>query len=176
MKNSGGFRLAVLTLLILTVFLLAACGKTAAEPESISKTSDAPASSAAIPDNSILYFNDEEGGAKLIQFFQDGKIPEEASFRYDQMGANPDITITDSEEIQKLYSLLSKVGVIGETDMSVTDCYHFVQFKLADDLYIHYSFEGDIWCCGNQNYELENTKDLFQYMLELTDLYRDDQE
>ena len=123
-------------------------------------------------EQSLLHFNDDDGSAKLVQYFDDGNVPEEAAFLYDQMGSNPEITITDPEKIQELYQLLSMVTVTGVTNESITDCYHFVQFKLADDLYIHYSFEGsEIWCYGEHSYSIENSKKLFDFMNELTEEY-----
>ena len=125
--------------------------------------------SADIPANSILAYNSDEGSAKLIAFFESGNVPEEVNFLYDQMGANPEITIHDAAVIQNLYDLLKSVEVTGETQMSITDCYHYIQFKLADDLSILYRFEGsEIWCCGDKNYSLTNSRELFNAMQKLT--------
>ena len=159
-------------MLILAALLLTACGNA---QQSTSAASGASSASAALTEpsgTSILTFNDDEDSAKLVQFFAEGNVPMEASFRYDQMGANPEITLTDPEQITELYQLLSKVEVTGESDMSATDCYHYVQFKLADDCYIHYSFEGsELYCLGNQNYSIENSKELFRFMSRLTEEY-----
>ena len=50
--------------------------------------------------------------------------------------------------------------------------YHHVQFKLADDDYIYYSFEGsEIWCCGTKRCSINDNANLFGYMRDLTDEY-----
>ena len=126
--------------------------------------------SADLPANSILTYNSNEGSAKLIACFESGNLPEEVSFLYDQMGANPVITTRDEDVIRNLYDLLKSVEVTGETQMSITDCYHHIQFKLAEDHYILYRFEGsEIWCCGDKNYSLSNSRELFNTMQKLTD-------
>ena len=159
------FRILLSALLITAAMLLSACSGSQQAAEAPPQSGEA----SVLPEDSILAFNNDEGSAKLVRFFEEGNVPEEASFRYDQMGANPEITLTDPEQIQELYELLSQVTVSGETDMSVTDCYHFVQFKLAEDCYIHYSFEGsEIYCLGNRNYSIENSKELFRFMSSLT--------
>lgn len=156
--------LFILILLLFTTALLSACGQAEPEPTAVVTTEKTG--------NSILKYNEDEGSATLLQFFKDGNVPEEATFLYDQMGSNPEITITDPEQIRELYELLSMVTVVGKTNESITDCYHYVQFKLAEDCYIHYSFEGsEIWCYGQQNYAIENSKKLFAFMNELTEEY-----
>ena len=163
-------KLFIPVLMVLTMGLFTACDNTATEVE----TNPEPTAQiiSETQGKSLLYFNDDEGSAKLIQYFEDGNVPEEAIFLYDQMGSNPEITITDPEKIQELYQLLRMVTVIEETNESITDCYHYIQFKLADDCYIHYSFEGsEIWCYGEQNYSIDNSKKLFAFMSGLTDEY-----
>lgn len=165
MKN---YKHLIPALLILTLGLLTACGQTEPEPEPTA----APAELTEISDNSILSFNNDEGSAELIRFFEDGNIPEEANILYDQMGANPDITIRDAETIRALYDLLRAVEVTGETNESITDCYHHIQFKLAEDHYVYYSFEGsEIWCYGTRHYSIRNSGKLFSLMRELTEEY-----
>lgn len=167
MKLSKQF---IFVLMVLTVGLLTACDNTAPKVEANPEPTAQIISESA--EKSFLYFNDDEGSAKLIQYFENGNVPEEATFLYDQMGSNPEITITDPEKIQELYQLLKSVTVIGETNESITDYYHYIQFKLAEDCYVHYSFEGsEIWCCGEQNYSIDNSKKLFAFMNELTDEY-----
>ena len=162
----------LLSLLVMVTGSLAACGQqkteSEPEPESESKTTN----TTVFPVNSILYFNDDEGSAELIQYFQDGNVPEEANVLYDQMGSNPEITITDAETIKELYKYLGMVKVDGETNESITDCYHYVEFKLADDHYIYYSFEGEnLWSYGGKNYSISNSGKLFDLIKELTDEY-----
>lgn len=167
MKLSKQF---IFVLMVLTIGLLTACDNTALKIEEILEPTAHIISEVA--EKSLLYFNDDEGSAKLIQYFESGNVPEEVIFLYDQMGSNPEITLNDPNRIQELYHLLKSVTVIGETNESITDCYHYIQFKLAEDCYVHYSFEGsDIWCYGGQNYSIDNSKKLFAFMNELTDEY-----
>ena len=152
----------ILMLLVLMMGLLAACGQSEPKEETGSGSS-------GIPADSILFYNDDEGSAELIQYFAEGNVPEEANILYDQMGSNPDITITDADTIKELFDRLSKVEVVRETNESITDCYHHVQFKLADDHYIYYSFEGsEIWCCGTKRCSINDNANLFGYMEDLT--------
>ena len=163
----------LLCLLVLMIGSLAACGQKKTETDPESKTTNAT----EFPVNSILYFNDDEGSSELIQYFEDGNVPEEANALYDQMGSNPEITITDADTIKELYKYLGMVKVDGETNESITDCYHYVQFKLADDHYIYYTFEGtDIWSYGGKNYSISNSDKLFSLIKELTDEYVQSQE
>ena len=167
MKLSKQF---IFVLIVLTIGLLTACDNTAPKIEEDLEPTAHIISEVA--EKSLLYFNDDEGSAKLIQYFESGNVPEEVIFLYDQMGSNPEITLNDPNRIQELYHLLKSVTVIGETNESITDCYHYIQFKLAEDCYVHYSFEGsDIWCYGGQNYSIDNSKKLFAFMNELTDEY-----
>lgn len=173
----------LLGLLVMMTGSLAACGQKETTPESepgsasvsepVSASEPASASNitnaSTFPINSILYFNDDKGSAELIQYFEDRNVPEEVNALYDQEGGNPEITITDAETIKELYKYLGMVKVDGETDMGLTDGYHHVQFKLADDRYIYYSFEGtDIWRYGGKNYSISNSDKLFGLIKELT--------
>ena len=155
----------ILMLLVLMMGLFAACGQSEPKEETGS-------GSLGIPADSILLYNDDEGSAELIEYFAEGNVPEEANILYDQMGSNPDITITDADTIKELFDRLSKVEVVRETNESITDCYHHVQFKLGDDDYIYYSFEGsEIWCSGTKRCSINDNADLFGYMRDLTDEY-----
>ena len=152
----------ILMSLVLMMGLFAACGQSEPKEETES-------GSLGIPADSILFYNDDEGSAELIEYFEEGNVPEEANILYDQMGSNPDITITDPDTIKELFDRLSKVEVVRETNESITDCYHHVQFKLADDDYIYYSFEGsEIWCCGTKRCSINDNANLFGYMEDLT--------
>ena len=155
-------------MIVSSLLVVSGCGKTQKAPEPQVTASDEK----GIPKKSILNFNDDEGSAKLMKAFEEGNIPEEVSFMYDQMGSNPEITVTDPDTIEALYNALSKITVSGGTLMSITDCYHFIQFKLAENEYIFYSFEGEeIWSYGGKNYEISNSKALFRMMYNMTQEY-----
>ena len=157
--------LILLCAVIMASSMFVGCGRAYKSPSPNITVNDA----AGIPKKSILHFNDDEGSAKLIKAFEDGNIPSEVSFMYDQMGSNPEITVKDPDTIKALYNALSKVTVGGKTFMSVTDCYHYIQFKLAEDEYVLYRFEGtDIWSYNKKNYNISNSKALFNMMYDLT--------
>ena len=63
-----------LMLLVLMMGLLAACGPSEPKEETGS----------GIPADSILFYNDDEGSAELIRYFEEGNVPEEANILYDQ--------------------------------------------------------------------------------------------
>lgn len=158
------YRFLILIVAVLIVGSLAACTAAKAPDSKPVETS-----SSKIPSDSILFFDDDPGSAELMQFFEDGKVPEEANILFDEMGSNPDITITNSAIIKELYQRLSKITVSKESNTSITDSYHHVQFKLANDKYINYSFEGsDLWCYNSKNYDITDGGKLFAYMKELT--------
>ncbi|MCI5597341.1 MAG: hypothetical protein MR380_11645 [Lachnospiraceae bacterium] len=160
----------LMVLLVIMAGSLAACGQKKTESATESETESKTTNATEFPVNSILYFNDDEGSTELIQYFEDGNVPEEATALYDQMGSNPEITITDAETIKELYKYLGMIKVHRKTNESITDCYHYVEFKLADDHYIHFSFEGtDIWSYGGKNYSISNSGKLFGLIKELTD-------
>ncbi len=157
-------------IVLLAAIVISACGRAEKIVEPYSKPVETDAS--GIPLNSILYYNEDPDSAELMKFFEDGNVPEEADILYDQMGSNPNIIISDPEIIRELYNRLGKVTVEGKSNMSITDCYHHVQFKLSEDKYIYYSFEGsELWCYKSQNYDIANGGKLFSYMRELTEDY-----
>ena len=154
-----------IAMIISSAFVMAGCGKTQKTPSPSIEATD----SAGIPKKSILLYKNDEGSAKLIKAFEEGNIPMEVNFMYDQMGSNPDVTVKDPDTIKALYNALSKITVGGKSLMSVTDCYHYIQFKLAEDQYILYRFEGeDLWCFNGSNYNINNSKALFSMMYDIT--------
>lgn len=163
-------KLIIPGIVLLGAIMITACGKAGNPIEPDSKPIETDTS--GIPLNSILYYNEDPDSAELMKFFEDGNVPEEADILYDQMGSNPSIIITDPEIIRELYNRLGKVTVEGKSNLSITDCYHHVQFKLSEDKYIYYSFEGsELWCYKSENYNITNGGKLFSYMRELTENY-----
>ena len=122
-----------------------------------------------LPDDSILLFQDNEGGAALIAAMNDGQIPLEAYAMYDEMGSRPEVTLTDQELIIALYNYLAHVRVPGEPGMYVTDCYHYVGFKLQDETYVTFRFEDSNLVWGPENYAIEDDGALWSYIRALQD-------
>jgi len=125
--------------------------------------------STRLPDDSILLFQDNEGGAALIAAMNDGQIPLEAYAMYDEMGSRPEVTLTDQELIIALYNYLAHVRVPGEPGMYVTDCYHYVGFKLQDETYVTFRFEDSNLVWGPENYAIEDDGALWSYIRALQD-------
>ena len=95
-------------------------------------------------DMSILaYLADDEKVAKLVSDMEAGKVPKQCDMLYDQMGANPEVTVTDSDDISEAYRLVEQIKVNPDSQaMPVTDSYHHVYFTLQDGTRVGWSFEG----------------------------------
>ena len=116
--------------------------------------------------NPILVFDQSEGAKKLMTAFDEGTI-ESVTVLYDEMGANEPYETTDQDEIRAVYKALKNLTVTGESDMSITDCYHYVVFNFADGGSYGYHFEGtDLLVYDNSNYAIEGGGDLFTFMRE----------
>ena len=123
-----------------------------------------------IPEGSILLFQDDPGAAKLIADMEAGRIPAECCAMYDEMGARPEVRITDPDLITEVYNRLGHMIIGGESDESITDCYHYVYFTLQDGTTVGWSFEGTGLLCRNQhNYEVTSAGSLWGMMREMQD-------
>ena len=112
----------------------------------------------------ILIFDKSEGAKKLMTAFDEGTIVS-AEVLYDQMGGNAPYKTTDQEEIRTIYKALKNIVVEGKSDMSITDCYHYVFFTLEDGSSYGYRFEGTgLLCYGSDNYDISGGGDLFSFM------------
>lgn len=88
-------------------------------------------------------YSDDEGVAKLVADMEDGDVPKSCDLLYDQMGANPSLTITDPKIVREVYELVQGIEVSPDAEaMSVTDSYHHVYFTLQDGTRVGWSFEG----------------------------------
>ncbi len=115
-----------------------------------------------IPEKSILWFQDDEGARKLMEDMNDGKIPQECSVLYDEMGARPEVTVTDAETITDLYNRLALMSVGEKSEMSITDSYHHISFTLQDGTTVGWNFEGkDLLNMGTENYDVKDEGNLW---------------
>ena len=115
-----------------------------------------------IPEKSILWFQDNEGGKKLMEAMNDGNIPQECNVLYDEMGSRPEVTVTDVETITDLYNRLALMSVGEKSDMSITDSYHHIRFTLQDGTTVGWSFEGkDLLNIGTENYDVKDEGNLW---------------
>ncbi len=125
----------------------------------------------AISGDSIVNFQNEKGFVKLREDMKNGDIPIECNVLYDEEGSRPDVTVTDQETIRNIYGQLADITVGDKTDMSVTDSYHHITFRLRNDTYVSFYFEGeDIFCCGDDNYTVSGSRNLWNTVRQLQDV------
>ncbi len=124
--------------------LLAGCGSPApqATPDEMPKTERADTTPSLPEDSVLVFFEDDEGVAKLVADMDAGRVPKSCTALYDQMGALPSVTISDEAGVREMYELVSNIRVLGESGMSMTDSYHFVFFELQDGTVVGFRFEG----------------------------------
>ena len=116
--------------------------------------------------NPILVFDKSDGARQLMTAFDEGTIVS-AEVLYDQMGGNEPYKTTDQEEIRTIYKGLKNITVKGKSNMSVTDCYHYVFFTFEDGSSYGYRFEGtDLLVYGSDNYDIAGGEGLFGFMRE----------
>ncbi len=125
-----------------------------------------------LSDDSILTFDDDAASAQLVEDMQAGRTPTSCTVLYDQMGSRPSVTITDARTMREVYKKLARMLVEGETNMSITDSYHYVLFELQDGSKASYAFEGeDVLVRGGQNYAVQDRSGLWQYVRQLQEDY-----
>ena len=114
----------------------------------------------------ILVFDKSDGAKKLMTAFDEGAVVK-ATVLYDEMGANEPYETADQDEIRTIFKALKNITVSGKSEMSVTDCYHFVSFEFKDGTSYGYSFEGtSLLVYGTDNYDIAGGGDLFAFMQE----------
>ncbi|MBR2681650.1 MAG: hypothetical protein IKE22_00090 [Atopobiaceae bacterium] len=121
---------------------VAAVAEDAAADETQSEDS-AAAEDANVKGVSLLEFQNDAGSAKLIKDMEEGRIPVACNVLYDQMGGLPNVNVTDPDTIKEIYELTKGLVVMGESNWSITDCYHHVIFTLQDGTKVGYRFEGE---------------------------------
>lgn len=163
----------VISALMLCVLMLAACsGKTQQEPEPAPAPAPGGGTEAVtdIPEGSILLFQNDEGAAKLIKDMEEGRVPVECRAMYDEMGSRPEVVMTDPEQITEAYNRLSGMIIGGKSDMGITDCYHYIFFKLQDGTSVGWRFEGTgLLCWGSDNYEVTQPGTIWRMVTDLQD-------
>ncbi len=139
--------------------------KDEAQPEDAAATEDADTKGV-----SLLEFQNDAGSAKLIKDMEEGRIPVACNVLYDQMGALPNVNVTDPDTIKEIYELTKGLVVIGESNWSITDCYHHVIFTLQDGTRVGYRFEGEgLLAWGSKNYAVTGGGPLWAYVRTLQD-------
>ena len=166
-------KLKGLLILMLCSILMASCAAKQ-DPEPAPEPAPAPGGGTEltgdIPQDSILYFQNDEGAAKLMNDMKEGRIPSECHAMYDEMGARPEVVMTDPAQVTEAYNRLSQMTIGGPVDYSVTDCYHYIFFKLQDGTSVGWRFESAeylVW--GPQNYEVTSAGSIWTMVRGLQD-------
>ena len=76
--------------------------------------------------------------------------------------------MTDPAQITEAYNRLSQMTIGGESDMGITDCYHYIFFRLQDGTSVGWRFESAqylVW--GPQNYEVTSAGNIWTMVKEL---------
>lgn len=130
--------------------------------------SGSQASGSVFPEDSILNFQNDKGFARLQSDMKNGDIPLECNVLYDQGGSRPDVTVTDQESIREIYDQLADITVGEKSSQSVTDSYHHVTFRLRNDTYVSFYFEGEnLFCWGKDNYAVSGGSNLWNTVRKL---------
>ena len=165
----------------LVALVLCGCASTQGSSSSSSASSSASSASSSAASSSgsepsaasnvsILDFQNDAKVAKLKSDMEAGRIPVSCNVLYDTMGARPDVDVTDPAVITDIYNALSRVTVVAPSDMSVTDSYHHVSFKLQDGTSVGFSFEGDgLLSGGRKNYQVSGTGELWKLVRSIQD-------
>lgn len=129
--------------------------------------SDIPSESGDFSDSIVSL----PGYERLVEDMEAGLIPQSANVLYDQSGSRPDVDVTDGETIRQIYAGLCRIEVEGETDMSVTDCYHHVIFTLQDGTQVRFAFESEeiLDCGGSRRYSVTGGRELWSLVRDLQD-------
>ena len=134
------------------------------------RATDAGTYTVVVEGTPVVWFFEE--AAPLREDMGAGRIPVSCNVLYDQMGALPEVTVTDPETIAELYNRLSQMIVLeGGRAMSITDSYHHIYFTLQDGTVVGWSFEGEgSLDKGSEGlYPVSDEGGLWSYVRELQD-------
>ena len=166
-------KLKGLLILMLCSIMMASCTaapKTEPSPEPAPAPGGGTAQTGDIPPDSILFFRNDEGAAKLMKDMEEGRIPVKCRAMYDEMGSRPEVEMTDPEQITEAYRRLSQMTIGAESPMSITDCYHYIVFELQDGTSVGWRFESaGLLCLGTQNYEVTNAGTIWVMVKDMQD-------
>ena len=125
---------------------------------------------ASIPEDSILFFENDPGLARLLADMETGEIPVECDILYDEEGARPEVAVKDPGMIRELFDRLSRVTVGSRNGMSVTDAWHYMSFRLRNDTNVVCFFNGEgLLLRGQDTYTISGAGPLFTYIRKLQD-------
>ena len=119
-------------------------------------------------EKSVLNFEEIKNVDKLNSDMSAGKTPVSCDVLYDQMGARPNVNVTDPDTIKKIYEKLGDITVTGKSNMSITDSYHHVIFTLQDGTVVRFGFEGTgMLSVGTDNYDVIGGSGLWSLVKEM---------
>ena len=181
--NAKNKRIKILITAVILTCMLTACGlgggknsgnsspsqsAQQTQQNSQGQNTGSKASGSVLPEDSILNFQNDKSFARLQADMEKGDIPLECNVLYDEGGSRPDVTVTDKDSIKEIYNQLADITVGGKSSQSVTDSYHHITFRLRNDTYVSFYFEGeDLFCWGKDNYEVSGGKNLWNTVRKL---------
>lgn len=142
------------------------------------QNSGSQTSGSVLPEDSILNFQNDKGFARLQSDMKNGDIPIECNVLYDEDGARPDVTVTDQETIREIYDQLADITVGDKSSEKVTGSYHHITFRLRNDTYVTFNFEGEkLFCWGVDNYIVSGGNNLWNSVrrLQMAEMNSQDQ-
>lgn len=181
--NGKNKRIKLLITAVLLLCMLTACGSGGKKnsgnnqpSQSSQQTQQNPptqnsgsnASGSLFPEDSILNFQNDKAFARLQEDVNKGNVPVECNVLYDEGGSRPDVTVTDQDSIREIYNQLADITVGEKSSQSVTDSYHHITFRLRNDTYVSFYFEGeDLFCWGKDNYTVSGGENLWNTVRKL---------
>ena len=176
-KRKKGIRLLAASAVV--VCMLTACGfgkgkesaqDNKAAQEQTAAENGTPSTGSEIAENSIVNFKNDKAYARLKSDMEKGDTPIECNVLFDVGGARPDVTVTDEAKIKEIYDQLAKITVGEKSTRSVTDSYHHITFRLRNDTYVSFYFEGeDLFCWEKDNYAVSGGSALWYTVRGLQD-------
>lgn len=176
-KRKKGIRLLAAAAVV--VCMLTACGfgkgkessqDNKAAQEQTAAENGSPSAGSEIAENSIVNFKNDKAYARLKSDMEKGDTPIECNVLFDVGGARPDVTVTDEAKIKEIYDQLAKITVGEKSARSVTDSYHHITFRLRNDTYVSFYFEGeDLFCWEKDNYSVSGGSALWYTVRGLQD-------
>ena len=176
-KRKKGIRLLATAAVV--VCMLTACGfgkgkesaqDNKAAQEQTAAENGTPSTGSEIAENSIVNFKNDKAYARLKSDMEKGDTPIECNVLFDVGGARPDVTVTDEAKIKEIYDQLAKITVGEKSTRSVTDSYHHITFRLRNDTYVSFYFEGeDLFCWEKDNYAVSGGSALWYTVRGLQD-------
>lgn len=132
------------------------------------ETEDSPAETEQVSVLGDSIFAVVPSSDALVSDMEEGRVPEYANVLYDEMGARPEVDVTDPGVISEIYDGLSKIKIESSNGMGCTDSYHHVYFRLQDGTEVSFGFEGsETLCVGRDRYEVSGGDELWSLVRSL---------